>query len=213
MPKYYIDISSNNGAHIDFAAVKRDGIDGVWIKATEGLHYNNPYAERHAREARAAGLRVGFYHYANAHRGNQASDEALHFVSQVRALGGIKRRDLRPVLDLETNQQNMAWLPAWSRAWNKIVRDNLKIGPLFYSYGDFIRRMNPSNPIGHGLWLANYGTNDGRIHPASPPEPWKNISVHQFTSVARVNGVPGGVDKSIAHQFRAILAHPITGRI
>jgi GH25 family lysozyme M1 (1,4-beta-N-acetylmuramidase) len=57
-----IDISAYQ-PNVDFEKVKAAGIEVVYIKATEGTSYINPYLKKHAAAAKAAGLKVGFYHF------------------------------------------------------------------------------------------------------------------------------------------------------
>src|ERR1039458_1347253 len=61
-----VDVPSNNhGAPIDWNAVKASGIAAVFIKATEGSGYVNPYYASDRDAARAAGLLVAAYHFAD----------------------------------------------------------------------------------------------------------------------------------------------------
>ena len=56
-----IDVSSWQG-NIDFSAVKNSGIEFVYIKSSEGTRYIDPYFEQNYQNAKANGLKVGFYH-------------------------------------------------------------------------------------------------------------------------------------------------------
>ena len=44
------------------------------------------------------------------------------------------------------------------------------------------------------LWLANYGRNDGRVHPVRKVGGCTGIAVHQFTSEGRIEGFSGPLD-------------------
>jgi hypothetical protein len=50
----------------DYKAVKNDGIVGVIYKATQGTNYTDPTYVEQQRAAKAAGLRWGAYHFAEA---------------------------------------------------------------------------------------------------------------------------------------------------
>lgn len=52
--------------NIDFSLVKNSGIDIVYIKSSEGRSYIDPYFEKNYSEAKANGLKIGFYHYVTA---------------------------------------------------------------------------------------------------------------------------------------------------
>ena len=60
-----IDVSRWQG-DIDFSLVKNFGIDIVYIKSSEGRSYVDPYFEKNYSEAKANGLKIGFYHYVTA---------------------------------------------------------------------------------------------------------------------------------------------------
>ena len=57
-----IDVSAHNG-DIDFDRVKAEGIEFVFIKATEGSTFKDKRFVDNVRKARKAGLKVGAYHF------------------------------------------------------------------------------------------------------------------------------------------------------
>ena len=57
-----IDVSNNNG-NINFNLVKIDGVDIVYIKATEGTTFKDNYLDTNYSNAHYAGLKTGFYHF------------------------------------------------------------------------------------------------------------------------------------------------------
>lgn len=207
-----VDVSNVNG-NIDFGAVRESmGATGVFLKATEGLTFDDPKWPSFRSAANAAGLRVGAYHFARPDlHPYDPDDEADHFC---RIVGSIGRRDLRPVLDFEhTATINGAQMTAWARLFNQRVKKNLGVLPIFYSYPSFISDMRPSTPIGAGLWLASYGSNDGADHPYGVPAPWHKAIAHQFSSNGRLAGHSGSVDVSHAPSLTPLLAHPVIGRL
>lgn len=201
------DVSNVNG-DVNFAAIKQAGVKAVWLKATEGLNFNDRDYQKFRRAANKAGLRVGAYHFAHPEL-HSAVAEAGHFS---KVIGRPRRTDLRPVLDFETkanvNPEALEW---WARRFNQVVKEEIGVVPIFYSYPAFIEEMRPSKPIGDGLWLASYGRNDGKDYPFSVPRPWKKIVAHQFTSNWHVSGHVGSIDLSYAPKLRAVLAHPVLG--
>lgn len=209
-----LDVSSYQG-ECDFRRAKKamPKLVGVWVKATQGTGYVNPYLHVQTGAARLAGLRVGFYHYADPDSNEDAAYEASFFARTVSAL--TWRNDLKPVLDSESWEPRLT--PAeqvmWARHWNAGVKAKLNAGPMFYSYAAFINRLAPKTPIGYGLWLAAYSHNDGKEYPYAVPAPWVKAVAHQFTSQGRVPGIGGPVDVTFASALTPILAHPITGRV
>jgi hypothetical protein len=102
-----IDISSNNhnGMPFNWPEVKTAGYDVVYIKATQGNSYVNPYFIQDCRDARNAGLEVGIYHYfvaavPVAEQVAYFQDNGLHHVAEYTTLV--------PMLDVETGSPGLA---------------------------------------------------------------------------------------------------------
>lgn len=55
---------------------KKDGIQVVYIRSSEGTNYIDSKFEQNYKRARDAGLKIGFYHYVTARSVNQAEKEA-----------------------------------------------------------------------------------------------------------------------------------------
>lgn len=209
---HILDVSDFQST-VDWAAVWKAGIGGVYIKATEGLSWNSKMYAKHRAGASAVGVRVGAYHFArpDLHPYDPVG-EAKHFAAIV---GKPGRRDLKPVLDFETWGKNLtaAQHVSWARKFNAAIKDKLGLIPVFYSYSAFIKRMAPTSPIGSALWLADYGVNDGVEHPAAVPAPWKAIQEHQFTSNDHIAGIAGKVDMTDAPKLTPLLAYPVSGQL
>ena len=73
-----IDVSSWQRT-INFSNVKNSGINVVYIKSSEGKSYIDPYFETNYRNAKANGLKIGFYHYVTARSTSQAQEQANFF--------------------------------------------------------------------------------------------------------------------------------------
>jgi lysozyme len=183
----------------------------MWLKVSEGTRFADPDYRHRADAARLLRLRVGGYHFARPLAGS-ARAEAEYFCG---LLGRVRRRDLRPVLDLETNDANLSGpdLRLWARNFLTYVHEFTGVRGLLYSSPGFIHSQGWGETLGTGagLWLADYGPNDGSDHPPNIPEPWTRIVAHQFTSRGHVAGVPGEVDLTHARARRHILAHPVRG--
>jgi GH25 family lysozyme M1 (1,4-beta-N-acetylmuramidase) len=95
-----IDVSSYQGIvdWVSFTKVKRSF---VYVKATEGSSYRNPYFGSQYGGAKAAGMFAGAYHFANP-SGKSGKTQATYFVKY----GGGWTKDgktLPGVLDIEYN--------------------------------------------------------------------------------------------------------------
>ena len=75
-----------------------DGITFAYLKATEGSTFTDPAFADNVAGARAAGLRVGGYHYFTLC--SPPAPQADHFVATWRSVG-LGPRALPPVVDLE----------------------------------------------------------------------------------------------------------------
>ena len=96
MPIQGIDVSRHDG-DIDWAAVKRGGISFAYLKTTEGGDYADPSFFDNWKQAAAAGIRRGAYHFMYWCR--PADQQALFFMVNV----PNDPDALPPVLDLEWN--------------------------------------------------------------------------------------------------------------
>lgn len=203
----FIDVSMYQGT-IDWAKVAKSGVRAAYLKATEGVHWNDPRFQENRKAANAHGIRVGAYHFADLYDGGI---EARHFLKTIAAVGP---RDLKPVLDLESNLKRLpaSALRQFVHAFNAVVHERTGVWPMFYSYASFAESINFPKPVGNGLWIAAYGRNDGLEYPVRVPKPWRSYVAHQFTSRGKVPGIKGYVDLSVSPKgLRPLLAHPVRG--
>ncbi len=65
-PQYQgVDVSDWQG-YIDYGQVRASGIEVVYIKASQGNSIKDPYFDINYENAKANGLKVGFYHFLTA---------------------------------------------------------------------------------------------------------------------------------------------------
>lgn len=65
-PRYQgIDVSNWQG-YIDYRQVKESGIEVVYIKSSQGSNIKDAYFDMNYENAKANGLKVGFYHFLTA---------------------------------------------------------------------------------------------------------------------------------------------------
>ena len=182
-----IDVSSWQG-NIDFSSVKNAGIDIVYIKSSEGRSYIDPYFERNYQNAKANGLKVGFYHYVTARTVEQAREQANFFA---RVISG-KEPDCRLAMDFESfgnlsvsqiNEISKAFLETLQSATNKEV--------LIYSNSYSARTIFSRDLVIYPLWVANYGVSE-----PGGNDKWDTWVGWQYTSTGRVSGISGNVDRN-----------------
>lgn len=186
MNKLLVDLSKWQ-AEVDFQALKKYGIWGVCLKATEGISFVDPTFKDRAIRAKKAGLVVLSYHFTDF---KDPVEEADHYASIIKPA----KLTGRPMLDVEIPSGTMN-VEVWCRDFNRHLRYKRGLPlPLYYGNPSYISEHHYSRPIGAGLVLAAYGRNDGKEYPVTVPAPWTRFVAHQFTSVGRVPGVAGPVD-------------------
>jgi lysozyme len=206
-----VDLSNNNPDPIDWHRLRRGG---VLLKVSEGRTFVDPTWQTRSARARAAGLHVGGYHFARP--SGDPLEQAQQFAHH---LGKVGRRDLHPALDLETNDGHLAPLElhAWARGFEQHVHSLTGVRCLLYTYPAFLAEQGWQHTLGSGagLWLADYGPDDGTDHgvPAGATQPWPTYVAHQFTSRGHHEGVSGTIDLSHARSSRGILAHGLRGLV
>ncbi len=189
-----IDASHYQGT-VNWPAVASAGKRFVVMKATEGQTYVDPtYAANHAA-ARAAGLLVSAYHFADP---SSSPDDAVlqadWFVNNAYLLPG----DLVPALDLEqTGGLSTAALQAWVGAWLGEVYAKLGVRPMIYTSPTFwTNNMGDTATFaseGYAvLWIAHWAT-------TTPTVPAGNWGGHgwtfwQYSNCGSVLGISGCVD-------------------
>ena len=189
-----IDVSGHQ-ASISWRAVKNAGISFGWVKATEGQTFVDASYERHRKEARRAGVPLGAYHFARPDT-NVSNRDPVAEADSFLAVAQPHEGDLLPVLDLETPGLSPAQLGRWAKAWLRRVERAIGQPPILYTYSSFWTSSVGNAPgfERYPLWLANYGKDDGEVHPVRTVGSWPSIAVHQYTSKGRIPGWPKPVD-------------------
>ena len=189
-----IDASHWQGT-INWTQVAGAGKTFVFLKATEGSTYADPtYVGNHSG-ARAAGIKVGAYHFArpDATPGDAVA-EARWFLSKV----SFASDDLRPVLDIEVNGGlSVAALQGWVRDWlDEVYVQTGRRATIYTSASFWSSSMGNTQSIALAgyttLWIANWGVSS----PSVPANNWAGYgwSFWQYSSTGSVSGINGNVD-------------------
>lgn len=184
---------SNNQGDINNALVPED-FD--IIKATEGVGYTDPDCDANFQQAKAAGRKLGVYHFARPD-GNDPVSEAKWFVSQIQGYLG----EAILVLDLEVNPIT----PTWAKQWLDTVYDLTKVRPwLYMSQSKFNTGDWSAVWPNYAAWVASYGANAGQSGYGAPAAPvsingdWTIVG-WQYTSKGRLPGYGGDLDLDVAY--------------
>lgn len=83
----------------------------------------------------------------------------------------------------------------WAKRWLDCFTDESGVKPLIYMNTSTVRAFDWSSVAGadYGLWLADYGNNDGSDHGVPDIPYWNIIACHQYTS----RGDSEGLDKDV----------------
>ncbi len=82
-PEYQgLDVSNWQG-YIDYRRVKESGIEVVYIKSSQGSNIKDAYFDINYENAKANGLKVGFYHFLTATNTQEAEQEDRFFASVI----------------------------------------------------------------------------------------------------------------------------------
>lgn len=165
---------------VQMHALLDDGIQFLYVKATEGASYADPaYADNVAR-ARSVGILAGAYHFFKP--GVDPKKQADYFLQHAPVVKG----DLVHCIDSETagsgvGQQTFDCAKEMKRLTGR--------WPCIYS-GDsfFIDNLLPhfTPPENYFLWVARYGH-----------EPTNVYNIWQYSENGQVSGVPHALDLNV----------------
>jgi hypothetical protein len=172
-----VDVSHYQGS-INWIKVWQSGRTFGIIKATEGTSFTDPMFNLNRMNAHAAGLIVGFYHFA---RGGDPIAEANYFLSRILPL----QQGEFLVLDWEINAGNPA---GWCKSWLNYVYAATGVRPLIYMNGSRLNSIDWSGVTDYGLW---YAKPDSR-HSQPPSGVFPFTAMKQFIDPnVTPNNVPG----------------------
>lgn len=175
-----IDISNHNGS-IDFRAVKNDGIELVYIKATEGTTYTDVKLLANYNGALNAGLKIGFYHFLVGT--SVPETQAENFYINIKD----KQSSLKPCLDVEINNFDVI---NYTLRFIKKFEELNELPLCIYTGGYFANDNLDSRIAKYPLWIAHYG-----VETPMKTKVWgKDYVGHQYTDSGSVNGISGKVD-------------------
>lgn len=185
-----------DGRAINWSKVYASGKRFVFVKATEGTRYRNPYFAGDWSGSHAAGLMHGAYHFARpSARADSAAAQARAFVAT--AGKAHRKGDLPPTLDLEVSGGlGPAKLIAWTKQWLTTVQNLTGRKAMIYSYPYFwSHNMRGTTTFrDHRLWGASYGS-----RPTTFGGAWRTWTFWQYSSTSTVSGIRAKSDMNKFH--------------
>lgn len=184
-----IDLSHHNG-EVDWKKVKQSKVAFAFIKATEGVTYNDTEFADNWRGAQKVGIRHGAYHFFSPHE--SVHKQVNHFLSSIKHQ---HKGSLPPVLDVEDQSQWRGLSHKQSAdkvlTWLHAVHKHTGVIPIIYMSPSFAQDVlgNDKRLAHYPLWIAHYDTRKPDI-----PQPFKHYSFWQFSEKSHLKGVSGQVD-------------------
>lgn len=182
-----IDVSAHNG-EVDFQKAKTSGIDFVFVKATEGATFNDSQLARNISEARAAGLKVGVYHFFRFN-----VDGAVQAKNLLKAVAG-KPLDLPLVVDVESHSNPYSPADKVTRKVHDMVDHLTSYGypVIIYSNKNGFDKHIRDEFADCGMWLCSL----------SKPTTHKGWTFWQYSHKGSIPGIGSDVDLDIWHSNR-----------
>lgn len=183
------DISAHNG-DVDFNLLAREGIEFVFLKATEGVGFKDAMFHRNYRRAADAGLKIGAYHFFRFD-----SSGYLQALNVMHSLRG-KKIELPVVIDVEewTNpsDRHTDAIVAQVQEMARVLRSN-GYNVMIYTnkdgYSRFVRGRLEDIP----LWLCSFSDIDKDV----------NWNFWQYSHRGIIRGVDRMVDLNVFGGTRA----------
>lgn len=180
-----IDVSHYQ-RRIEWEKVAAEGIDFVFIKATEGADYRDSIFQNNWQEVKRVGLRRGAYHFFRPTV--SARRQALNFISHV----PLERGDLPPVLDVEVRDGvPYERLVDSIRIWLDLVEDKLNRQPILYTNLKFYHAYLSKDFGDVPLWIARYNHEEPYLSGNKDWHFW------QYGNRGRLPGIEGYVDFNV----------------
>lgn len=178
-----IDISSHNG-NVNFKKAAANGIDFVWMKATEGVTFKDKSFINNHKKAGEAGLNRGAYHFFRFDK--DGVEQAINFIETI----GDRTLELGVAIDIESsgNPENIDVELIKERLSSMVDYLNLRgIAPTLYcNKKDYYEYLADSFP-GNSLWICSFSED-----PISAD--W---TFWQYSHKGSVKGVKGNVDLNV----------------
>ena len=184
---------------ITWSKVKAAGVDFAFIKITEGTtgHEDNIYnLKGRVLTAQAAGIKVGYYHFARPGNVENPEDDANEEITNILNHAAIlPAANLPLVLDLEAYSDSNIWdnkIDHMNRYINTFI-SKLGKNVILYSNKSFFEDNTSLSYGTYPLWIAAY-LNNPEINLPKIPNTWSEWKIWQFTEKGQINGYNGDID-------------------
>ena len=183
-----LDVSHHQDA-IEWEAVRREDIDFVFIKATEGVDWVDPRFEENWSGAEAVGIARGAYHFFRFCRSGE--EQAAHFLETVPP----QSNTLPPAVDVEYTgncgrRKSTEAIRDELETFIEIVSDAYGRIPLIYADSDAYRRIIAGHFEDVPLWIPTLGDEPD-------PSDGRDWTFWQHDHMGQIDGIQGQVDLNV----------------
>lgn len=171
-----IDISNWQG-EVDFTQVKNVGYSIVYIKSTEGEHTLDSTLETNYANAKANGVKIGFYHFLHGNEDGKTQAQFMYDTIK------DKTYDCKIAIDVEvTDGASVDTISQIVCDFADTITSLTGNDVVLYTYTDFLKN-NLNNTINkYPLWIAEYGVSKPAID---------NYIAWQYSETGSVAGISG----------------------
>ena len=178
------DISSYQ-VNVDMAKLKEQGIQFIYIKATEGSSHQDEFFKQNWQNAKNAGLLSGAYHFFSFE--SAGITQAQNFID---AIGNSLEGRLLPAVDVELygshtdnlpNQENVA---RELKALLDTLESQYNVKPILYAQKDFYDKYLATDFSSYPRWIRDVYV----------PANWRNGKdwlIWQYNDRGRLDGYSG----------------------
>ncbi|MBK7408528.1 MAG: glycoside hydrolase family 25 protein [Saprospirales bacterium] len=198
---YGIDVSHYQ-SRVNWDLVAEEGIQFVFVKATEGMSHQDSLFCLNWGSIKEAGLKRGAYHFFRP--GVPADHQAHNFMELVQ----LEEGDMPPVLDIEVlDDATQEELVEGVRAWLQQVELRYHIKPILYTNLKFYYKYLYGQFEDYPIWIARYNAFQPRLGRGKDWHFW------QYANKGRMKGIFGDVDFNVFRgdwaEFDSICLPPI----
>ncbi len=188
-----VDISRWQG-DIDWAKLRGQGANFVYIKSTDGGDHLDPMFRKNWRDAEKAGLKRGAYHFFYWCRTGR--EQAEWFIRNVPKVKGA----LPPVIDVEWNHTSRCkkrpsreTVLAKMQAFMDMLEAHYGQRPIIYTAPDFYADNLKGAFKNYPFWLRSVAAHPSKVYPGREWVFW------QYSGSGLSHGVEGRIDLNVFH--------------
>lgn len=161
--------------------------DFVIVRATFSKTVDS-YCDKMYQYAKSKGKKLGFYFFPLTTDGEPEA-HAQWAYDQVRGYIG----EAIPFLDWEAYGNHNVADVRWAKRWLDKFYELSMVKPIIYMNSSCEATYDwvPVANADYGLWLANYGANNGKDNGYPQPKHWTTVALHQYTSLLDGRGLDG----------------------